>query len=149
FVKVVTEPARFSRLLDGAVWGLIAAVLGGIALDTFLNSRETLLLVMVLTLMVLAVVTGLIVLVWIRGNDPDIRLIALGFLPVLVMAVFPVLRGLNLIPHSPLTRYGVVIGAALEMPILFYALSLRGSRRRESQLRAAALAHHDALTGLA
>ena len=149
FVKVVTEPARFSRLLDRAVWGLLAAVLAAIAADTFLNSRETLLLVMVLTLLVLAVVVGLILLVWVRGNDPDIRLIALGFLPVLVMAMFPVARGLNLIPHSPLTRYGVVIGAVLEMPILFYALSLRGSRRRESQLRAAALAHHDALTGLA
>jgi diguanylate cyclase (GGDEF)-like protein len=149
FVKVVTEPARFSRALDHAVWGLIAAVLAAVAADTFLNTRESLLLVMCLTLLLLGVITGLILLVWIRGNDPHIRLIALGFLPVLVMAVFPVARGLNLIPHSPLTRYGVAIGAVLEMPILFYALSLRGSRRRESQLRAQALAHHDALTGLA
>ena len=56
---------------------------------------------------------------------------------------------MNLIPVSALTRYGLSIGAALEMPILFYALSLRGSRRREAQVRAAALAHNDALTGLA
>ena len=40
------------------------------------------------------------------------------------------LRGLNLIPLSNLTRYGVTIGSMLEMPILFYALSLRGNRRR-------------------
>jgi diguanylate cyclase (GGDEF)-like protein len=69
--------------------------------------------------------------------------------PVLVMAVFPVARGLNLIPASWLTRYGLSIGAAVEMPILFYALSLRGNRRREAQVRAAALSRNDALTGLA
>jgi diguanylate cyclase (GGDEF)-like protein len=34
------------------------------------------------------------------------------------------------------------------MPILFYALSLRGSRRREAQVRASALPHNDTLTGL-
>ena len=55
------------------------------------------------------------------------------------MALFPIARGMNLIPISALTRYGLSIGAALEMPILFYALSLRGSRRREAQVRAAAL----------
>jgi diguanylate cyclase (GGDEF)-like protein len=94
-------------------------------------------------------VVVLVCLVWKRGDDPTIRLIALGFLPVLIMAVFPVARGLNLIPNSALTRYGLSIGAVLEMPILFYALSLRGSRRREGQVRASALQRTDALTGLA
>jgi diguanylate cyclase (GGDEF)-like protein len=148
FVKVVTEPSRFARWLDLAVWGLIAALLVSVAVDTMVNSRLTLAIMIGLMGTALAMVAALILLVWSRGNDPHIRLIALGFVPVLVMALFPVARGLNLIPHSPLTRYGVSIGAALEMPILFYALSLRGARRRESQLRAAALAHHDALTGL-
>ena len=86
----------------------------------------------------MVVVVGLIILVWTQGDDPHIRLIALGFLPVLVMAIFPIAKGMNLIPISFLTRYGLSIGAALEMPILFYALSLRGSRRREAQVRAAA-----------
>ena len=65
------------------------------------------------------------------------------------MALFPVFRALNLIPASMLTRYGLSIGAAIEMPILFYALTLRGNRRRESQVRAAALSSNDPLTGLA
>ena len=149
FTRTVTEPGRFSKALDLLVWSLIAALLSAVALDTFIASRGSFALVMVLTLVAMCVVVGLIVLVWTQGDDPHIRLIALGFLPVLVMAVFPVARGLNLIPVSPLTRYGLSIGAALEMPILFYALSLRGSRRREAQVRAAALAHNDALTGLA
>ena len=91
----------------------------------------------------------LIGLVWRKGDDPDIRLIALGFVPVLVMALFPIARGLNLVPNSIFTRYGLSMGAAMEMPILFYALSRRGSRRREAQLRASALPRTDALTGLA
>ncbi|HXD40613.1 MAG TPA: 7TM diverse intracellular signaling domain-containing protein [Ramlibacter sp.] len=149
FARTVTEPARFSKALDLAVWSLLAAILSAVALDTFLASRNSFALVMVLTLVVLAVVVGLIVLVWAQGEDPYIRLIALGFLPVIVMALFPVARGLTLIPASALTRYGLSIGAVIEMPILFYALSLRGSRRREAQVRAAALSRNDTLTGLA
>jgi two-component system, sensor histidine kinase LadS len=149
FARTVTEPARFSRALDLAVWSLIAALLSAVALDTLLTSRVSFTLVMVLMVLAMAVVAGLIVLVWTQGEDPYIRLIALGFLPVLVMAVFPVLRGLNLIPAGALTRYGLSIGAAIEMPILFYALNLRGNRRREAQVRAAALSHSDPLTGLA
>jgi diguanylate cyclase (GGDEF)-like protein len=149
FARTVTEPARYSKALDLAVWGLIAAVLSAVALDTAMASRTSFTLVMLLIMVSMAVVVGLIVLVWTHGEDPYIRLIALGFLPVLVMALFPVARGLNLIPASAWTRYGLSIGSALEMPILFYALSLRGNRRREAQVRAAALSHTDALTGLA
>lgn len=149
FARTVTEPARYSRALDLVVWSLIAALLSAVALDTVLASRASFALVMILILVAMAVVVGLIALVWTHGEDPYIRVIALGFLPVLVMAFFPVARGLNLIPASGLTRYALSIGAALEMPILFYALSLRGNRRREAQVRAAALSHNDALTGLA
>jgi diguanylate cyclase (GGDEF)-like protein len=91
----------------------------------------------------------LIGLVWRKSDDADIRVIALGFVPVLVMALFPILRGLNLIPNSIFTRYGLAMGAAMEMPILFYALTQRASRRRDAQHRASALPHTDALTGLA
>lgn len=149
FARMVTEPARYSRGLDLLVWGLIAALLSSVALDTLLTRRSSLALVMVLMVTSLAVVMLLVALVWRQGEDPYIRIIALGFLPVVVMAVFPIARGMNLIPASALTRYGLAIGASLEMPILLYALGLRGSRRREAQVRAAALSHNDALTGIA
>jgi diguanylate cyclase (GGDEF)-like protein len=149
FTRTVTEPARFSRALDLTVWALIAALLSSVALDAVLVTRASFLLQLTLTSIAIVVVTILIVVVWRQGDDPHIRVIAFGFLPVLVMAIFPLARGFNLIPVGLLTRYGVTIGAALEMPILFYALMLRGSRRREAQVRAAALARSDALTGLA
>nr|WP_255481873.1 MULTISPECIES: 7TM diverse intracellular signaling domain-containing protein [Ramlibacter] len=149
FVQVVTEPARFSRRLNLAVLALIGLLLAAQVLDTLVPSRATFGARLLLTSAALGLVAVLVGLVWRKGDDPDIRVIALGFLPVLVMAVFPILRGLNVIPNSIVTRYGLAIGAALEMPILFYALNLRASRRREAQQRATALPHTDALTGLA
>jgi two-component system, sensor histidine kinase LadS len=115
----VTEPARFSRALDVVVWALIAALLGAAAVDSFVMSRASFGLLMALILVALVLVAGLIALVWAHGDDAHIRVIALGFLPVMVAAVFPVLRGLNLIPATSLTRYALSAGAALEMPILF------------------------------
>ncbi|HUR88839.1 MAG TPA: 7TM diverse intracellular signaling domain-containing protein [Ramlibacter sp.] len=149
FTRTVTEPQRFSRSLDMGVWALMAALLSAVALDAMLATRTSFLLQISLTSLALVVIVALIAVVWTQGDDPHIRMIALGFLPVIVMAIFPLSRGFNLIPVSPLTRYGVSIGAALEMPILFYALSLRGTRRRESTVRAAALTRSDTLTGLA
>lgn len=149
FVRTVTEPARFSRALDTAVWLGILALLGSVAVDTAVPSRLSVAVVTGFVALSMVLVVLLIALVWTHGDDPDIRLIALGFLPVLVFAAFPVLRTFNIIPSGLLTRYGISIGAALEMPILFYALSARGSRRREAQTRADALPHTDALTGLA
>lgn len=149
FVQVVTEPARFSRLLDRMVWTLMLAALLSVLVDVWFPSRTLFGVRLLLTGAAVALIAILIGLVWIKGNDPGIRLIALGFVPVLLMSLFPLARGLGLIPNGILTRYGLAIGAALEMPILFHALSLRTRRRREAQLRASALPHTDALTGLA
>lgn len=63
------------------------------------------------------------------------------------MALFPLARGLGLVPTSVLTRSGLFMAAALELPILYYALNVRLLARRESALRAGALSRTDALTG--
>ena len=149
FVKVVTEPARFSMKLDLATWALIAAVLAAVGTDVVVGSRASTGLVLVLTAATIVAIIALIGIAWRAGRDQEMHLIALGFLPLMLLALFPVARGLNLIPVSTLTRYGVVIGALLEMPILYYALNVRSNRRREGETRAAALSRSDPLTGLA
>lgn len=149
FVHAVTEPARFSHALHRLVQVLIVVLVAMALLDPLLPTRALLGLRLGLTGLSMPLVALLIGLVWRKGDDPDIRIIALGFVPVLVMALFPIARGLNLLPNSLFTRYGLSMGGAMEMPILFYALSRRGSRRREGQLRASALPRTDALTGLA
>lgn len=149
FVHTVTEPARFSHALHRTVQVLIVVLVVAALIDPLLPTRALLGMRLALTGLSVPLVALLIGLVWRKGDDPDIRIIALGFVPVLVMALFPIARGLNLVPNSLFTRYGLSMGGAMEMPILFYALSRRGSRRREGQLRASALPRTDALTGLA
>lgn len=149
FVKVVTEPARFSVVLDRLVSALALGIVVLLVTELVLPSRGIFMARLVLTALALPVVALLIWLVWSRADDTAIRVIALGFVPVLVMALFPVARGLNLIPNSLLTRYGLAMGAAMEFPILFYALAMRSVKRRATEQRASALARTDALTGLA
>jgi diguanylate cyclase (GGDEF)-like protein len=96
----------------------------------------------------LAALVAMVVWGWIDGRDRDLRWVAYGFLPVVVLALFPLARAFNLLPVSSFTRFAVFFGTALQMPVLYYALQRRSVRRRESQLRAAALSHTDALTGL-
>jgi len=149
FARNVTEPARFSRFLDLAVWSVMAALLSAAALDTVLASPRSFLLVMAVTLLSIAVIAGLIALAWTQGEDPHIGLISVGFVPILLMGLLTVLAGLDLMAPSALTRDGLPLGAAAGLPLLFYALSLRTSHRREAELRAAGLTRHDVLTGIA
>ena len=149
FARNVTEPARFSRALDLAVWSIIAALLSAAALNTVLALPSSYMLLMVLTLLGITVLAGLILMVWSHGEDPRIGLIAAGFVPLLAAELLRVLAGLDLLAASPLTRDWLLLGGVAGLPLLFYALSLRSSHRREAQLRAAALARDDALTGIA
>ena len=149
FARNVTEPARFSRALDLAVWSVIAALLSAAALDTVLALPSSHLLLMVLTMMGTVVAAGLILMAWRHGEDRHIGLIALAFVPLLVAELVRAMAGLELVPASPLTRDGLLLGGVAGLPLLFYALSLRSSHRREAQLRAAALARDDVLTGIA
>lgn len=148
FIRVVTEPSRLSRALDLGVWALVAALLGAVAVDMVVGSRGSQTLVLVLTGLSLAAILSMVLWGWLDGRDPHLKMVALGFLPVLVMAVFPLARGLGLVPSSALTRWGLYFGAVLEMPLLYYALHVRLMSRRESTVRAAALSRTDALTGL-
>jgi diguanylate cyclase (GGDEF)-like protein len=148
FVKVVTEPKRLSRALDLGVAALIATLLAAVALDIVVASSLSMTLVLSLTGLSLVAILSMVLWGWLDGHDPHLRLVALGFVPVLVMALFPLARGFGLVPSSVLTRAGLFYGAALELPILFYALHRRLVARRESELRASALSRTDALTGL-
>ena len=149
FVRGVTEPARHSHLLDRLALGTMVLLSAVTLADALVPATGSYTVVSLLILFSLILIGAMIATVWLYGDDPDIQLIALGFAPVVLFALFPLARTLGLIPTGFLTRYGLPIGAALEMPILLYALNVRSSRRREAQVRARALATTDPLTGLA
>lgn len=148
FVKVVTEPVRLSRALDLGVWALIAALLGAVALDIFIATHISMVLVFVLTGLSLLAIAAMLTWGLLDNRDVHMRLLAIAFVPVLFMAVFPLSRGLGLVPSSTLTRYGLYFAAIVELPILFYALHRRLMDKREAMLRASSLSRSDPLTGL-
>ncbi len=148
FIKVVTEPARFSRVLDFICGALIAALLAAIATNGFVGTRESNMLVLMLIGVEIPLAVVLLALLWRKSVDVYQRVFVAGFLPLLVAATGPVARGLSLIPSSALNRYGLIVGTAIQLPVLYYALTRRAARRRETGVRASELAHTDALTGL-
>jgi len=148
FVKVVTDPARISRALDLGAWALIAALLGATAVHVVLSSWSSLTLVLSFTGLSLIAIGCMLVWGWLEGRDRHLALVALGFAPVLLLALLPLARSFGLLPTNGFTRFGLFLGVALELPIVYYALNLRLMARREADLRASALSRTDALTGL-
>ncbi|MEZ5645670.1 MAG: 7TM diverse intracellular signaling domain-containing protein [Burkholderiaceae bacterium] len=73
----------------------------------------------------------------------------LGFLPVHLGYPFPALRSAGVLPDSWATQYAVMIGSAIEIPLLLYILHLRAKDFSEHRARLRALESTDPLTGLA
>jgi diguanylate cyclase (GGDEF)-like protein len=59
-----------------------------------------------------------------------------------------VARNFGLIQSGFLSEYGLMLGSAMEMPLLFYGLNRRLNEQTETRARARALAVTDPLTGL-
>ncbi len=104
-------------------------------------------------IMVTYVLAALLVLVtallwaWRRG-DRYAGWVALGLLPVLLSAAFPIARATGLIPIGFMTTYGMQIGIALELPVMLVILMLRSQQRREHNRRIQGLDRMDPATGL-
>ena len=84
---------------------------------------------------------------WYRGERYSGWLF-LGFLPVHLGYVFPALRAAGELPDSWATQYAVLIGSAIEIPLLLYILHARARDFTENRVRLRALDSTDPLTGL-
>jgi two-component system, sensor histidine kinase LadS len=71
-----------------------------------------------------------------------------GIAALAIGAAFPVTRNLGLDPPALLTQYGLQLGAALEIPLVFIGLYFRSRERRDNQLRVHGLSRTDPLTGV-
>ncbi len=100
-----------------------------------------------ITLLVIVPVLVVVWFGWTRG-DTTMRWLVLGLLPVFIGVTPLLLRNLGLVGTNFFTQYGVLLGSAIEMPILLYGLIRRSSNRRESKARIAGLPTRDALTNL-
>ena len=84
---------------------------------------------------------------WRRG-EPYAGWLFLGFLPVHLAYPFPALRAAGVLPDSWATQYAVLIGSAIEIPLLLYILHRRAKEFSENHARLRAIDSTDPLTGL-
>ena len=71
-----------------------------------------------------------------------------AFTPTALATVLLICSVTGVIPSSWLTRYGLMIGLIVEIPLLLVALNLRSRERHGIEARAQAMPTQDALTGL-
>lgn len=148
FVRIVATPRQYSVLLDRLAVGVILALLAVSGFDMLVPSAVGFDLSMNLLTLSMVLVMLLLGLAVARG-DRHSRWIAAGFALILIGGVFPLARNFGLLSSGFLSEYGLMLGSALEMPLLFYGLHRRLTEQTETRARAQALAVTDPLTGLA
>ncbi|MGC1173320.1 sensor domain-containing diguanylate cyclase [Polaromonas sp.] len=147
FVRTVTTPKRFSRALDWFIVALMGLLPVIALIDAAFPTIESFALINVL------ISAGMVVLLMVVGvslfeGDRHARWMAMGFLPIILATLFPLLRNFGVLASSFLTQNALMLGSAVEAPILFYGLLRRVTQRRESATRATTLGTTDPLTGL-
>lgn len=147
FVRTIATPKRFSRALDWFIVGLMGLLPVLAMIDIAFPTQES------FTLIHVIVGAGIAALLMVIGvslfeGDRHARWIVLGFLPIIIAAFFPILRNFGVLSSSFLTQNALLVGSAIEAPILFYGLLRRVTQRRESSARATTLRTTDPLTGL-
>jgi diguanylate cyclase (GGDEF)-like protein len=147
FVRTMVVPKRTFPPLDIVMLILIVLTpLSGL-FSVLLQDQLTFSvfnLMLILNMAVLLVV----LLVAVLTGDKHSRWIAFGFAPVLLAALAPVLRNYRVIESSFWTEYALLIGSAIEIPLLFYGLYLRMAQERGINLRAKEMRYVDPLTGI-
>ncbi|MCB2018576.1 MAG: diguanylate cyclase [Hydrogenophaga sp.] len=90
---------------------------------------------------------GLCLWAW-RKGERYAGWMVLGFAPVHLAYPFPALRAAGLMADSWGAQYAVLIGSAIEIPLLLYILHHRARHFSENRARLRALDQSDPLTGL-
>jgi two-component system, sensor histidine kinase LadS len=147
FIREATALSRHSRWLDRFVigfcaFGLVFQVVYVLFLGPFVYR-----ILNVYALMSVVLSISLCLWTWRRGERYSGWLF-LGFMPIHLTYPFPALRAAGLMPDSWLTQYAVLIGSALEIPLLLWILHWRAKDFSENRVRLRALDSTDPLTGL-
>lgn len=147
FVREACAIYRYHRTLDRLVifWSILGLVYPAVYFG-WLGHLTSLGLNLYGLLSVLLSI-GLCLWAWKQG-ERYAGLLFLGFLPVHLGYPFPALRAAGVLPDSWLTEYAVLIGSAIEIPLLLYILHRRAKEYSENRVRFRALDTNDALTGL-
>ncbi|HVZ42166.1 MAG TPA: 7TM diverse intracellular signaling domain-containing protein [Ramlibacter sp.] len=147
FIRESTALQRHSRKLDRAV---VAFFSFGFVFPVFyvlFNGPLVYAILNVYGLLSVILSISLCLWTWRRGERYSFWLF-LGFLPVHLAYPFPALRAAGVLPDSWATQYAVLIGSAIEIPLLLWILHARAKDFSENRARMRALDSTDPLTGL-
>lgn len=147
FVREACAVPRHHRGVDRFVvaWSLFGLVYPFIYMLTISPAAFKLLNLYGLLSVVLSI--SLCLWTWRRG-ETYAGWLFLGFLPVHLGYPFPALRSAGVLPDSWATQYAVLIGSAIEIPLLLYILHRRAKDFSENRARMRAMESTDPLTGL-
>lgn len=147
FVREACAVPRHHRGIDRFVvaWSLFGLVYPFIYMLTISPAAFKLLNLYGLLSVVLSI--SLCLWTWRRG-ETYAGWLFLGFLPVHLGYPFPALRSAGVLPDSWATQYAVLIGSAIEIPLLLYILHRRARDFSENRARLRAVESTDPLTGL-
>jgi diguanylate cyclase (GGDEF)-like protein len=148
FIREATALSRHSQRLDRFVVGF--SVFGLVFPLFYLWSQGPLVYKILNVYGLAAVVLSISLCLWTwRRGETYSGWLFLGFLPVHLGYPFPALRAAGILPDSWATQYAVLIGSAIEIPLLLYILNTRAKDFSENRVRLRALDSTDPLTGLA
>lgn len=147
FVREVCVVSRHHRGVDRFVlaWSVFGLLFP--ALYLLLLNQPAFIVLNLYGLLSVLLSFGLCVWTWRRG-ETYAGWMALGFLPVHLAYPFPALRSAGVLPDSWATQYAVLIGSAIEIPLLLYILHRRAKDFSENRARLRAIESTDPLTGL-
>jgi GGDEF domain-containing protein len=148
FVREVCAVSRHHRRVDRfvlawSIFGLLFPVL-----YLLLQNRPVFILLNLYGFLSVLLSFALCIWTW-RLGEKYAGWMALGFLPVHLSYPFPALRSAGVLPDSWATQYAVLIGSAIEIPLLLYILHRRAKEFNENRARMRAIESTDPLTGLA
>jgi GGDEF domain-containing protein len=147
FVREVCAIQRHHRGLDRAVlaWSVFGLLYPAAYLA--LHNAPAFALLNLYGLLSVLLSIGLCLWAW-RKGERYAGWLALGFLPVHLGYPFPALRAAGMLPDSWAAQYAVLIGSAIEIPLLLYILHQRAKHFSENRARLRAIEGTDPLTGL-
>lgn len=147
FVREACAIPRYSRRLDRLViaWCLIGLLFPPVY--AWMMNAAAFRLLSLYGLLSVWLSIGLCLWAW-RKGQPYAGWLALGFLPVHLAYPFPALRSAGVLPDSWATQYALLIGSAIEIPLLLYILHRRAKDFSEHHARIRAMESTDPLTGL-
>jgi two-component system, sensor histidine kinase LadS len=147
FVREVCAVSRHHRGVDRFV---VAWSVFGLVYPLVYVTLQTPLAFAVLNLYgLLSVLLSVALCLWTwRLGEAYSGWLALGFLPVHLGYPFPALRSAGVLPDGWAMQYAVLIGSAIEIPLLLYILHRRAKDFSENRARLRALESTDPLTGL-